>query len=164
MIRSSRNPRLAFLFFLPLLLAAAVLGGCEDDSPTETQSTEIVLSFTPDPVTAQVSPDPDFDYRAVFTVTITETEGIAGTITSASTIVYAAAGGIIIGTPDPDEDVSVSASASSSRLPANGTATVTFTIDYRLPGDGREALVDVTVVVEDDNDLTVSDTERVSVV
>lgn len=149
---------------LSLLLAAAALsGGCEEDSPTEVDNAEITLTFAPDPIGAQPSPVAGFEWRASFTLTVSETEGVGGTITAVSTTLFEAAGGIIIGTPDQDEDVAVSATAGSNRLEPRGATTIGFTVDYRLPGDHREALVQVTVTVEDDNDQVVSDTESVAV-
>ena len=37
--------------------------------------------------------------------------------------------------------------ATSSALPANGSLGIPITVQYMLPGGGREAVVDVTIIV-----------------
>lgn len=145
-------------------LVAAILGACSDESSTSADPAELTLTFSPATVTAQSSPRAGFDFRASFTVQVTETAGVGATITSINSTLYESAGGIIVGTPDQGEDVVAAVSAATNRIDAFGTATIGFTIDYRLNGGGREALVDVTVQIEDDNDRVVSETERVGVV
>jgi hypothetical protein len=146
-----------------MVLVAVLAPGCEDDTPTEANPAEVTLTFTPNPVSAQPSPNPEFEWRATFTVTVTETAGVGGTISSISLTLYEAAGGIVISTPDQAEDVVESVSATTNRIDAFGTATIGFNVDYRLPGEGREALIDVSVSVEDDNDLFTTESERVGV-
>ncbi len=146
-----------------LFLAVSTLGlpACETTDSTPLPA-EIALTASPDPVSAQPSTDPDYQWFARFTVTVTESAGVAGTISSVSAVLNEAAGGIVIVTGE-DEETNIRVDSNTNRLEANGSVPILFGVDYTLPGGGREAAADVTVVILDDNGYTQSETLRVLV-
>lgn len=155
-----------------LLFAIGFTAACDDDTPTSPTPAELELSYAPDPVSARASSRVDtdgepYDWLASFRVTVNELEGVAGTITSTTAVVKEASGGIVVG---GGESVS-SVDAGGNRLEGFGSTVIDFDIDYRFPSDRREALIDVTITVEGDDeddddvaDYTTSETITVSVV
>lgn len=157
-----------------LLLATVLAVGCDsNDTPTSPTPAELALSAAPDPVSARASSRVDadgepYDWLASFRVTVTELEGVAGTIIATSAVVQEASGGIVVGSQG---DSVSSVDAAGNRLEGFGSTVIDFDIDYRFPSDRREALIDVTVTVEGDDeddddvpDFTESETITVSVI
>jgi hypothetical protein len=123
---------------------------------------EIELSYSPDPVNAQVSTNAEYQWMASFAVTLSETAGIGGDIESLSTALYESAGGIILNAVESEEH-RFSTNAETSRVEGNGSGSVDFDAFYTLPGAGREALVTVTLTFVDDNGYQTGDTIEVSI-
>jgi len=148
----------------PLLcLAVSTLGlpACETTDSTPLPA-EITLTLSPDPVTAVPSTDTDHQWSAQFTVTVTESAGISGTITSVSAVLYEAAGGIVVVSGE-EVEYNIRVDSNTNSLAANGSVPILFSADYSLPGGGREAAVDVTVSMIDDNGYSQSEAIRITV-
>jgi hypothetical protein len=148
-------------------LAILCSSGCGKDTTTETVTSASTTSTTSttsaavtgvadvDPAVARPSSDTAYQWSTSFTVTLTETAGVATTIRSLSADLQQAAGGIVIVPPTGlDESFRFQVRASGNRLDAKGTTTVAFDFSYSLPNGGREALVTVTFNLTDDNGAT----------
>ena len=133
-----------------IFCAVTAFSGCTE---TTTSSSElpasIELSVAPDPISAAPSADTEFDWVAELILTITETSGTGADIATISADINESAGGILIETGE-DEEFRVNVTADGARVEANGTQTVTLSIEYTLPGGGREAVIGVTVTTIDD--------------
>lgn len=161
---------------LPLLVV--MLNGCGGNDSTSPSSTASA-SPSPSPVTATVSgvtasgdtaeaqPSPDGAYRwsTTFTVTLTETSGVAATVRSLSANLQQAAGGIVITPPSGlTEQYRFNVRAGTNALPASGTLPVDFDFFYTLPNGGRQALVTVAFNLVDANGVQIQVTAQVKVV
>jgi hypothetical protein len=163
------------------LSAAAGLAACS--SPTESEPDfTVTFAANPDPAVAsgptgvqyKVTNADDtvsyyeYDYRTSFTVTISESAGMALDITSINLTVQQATGGIVI-PPSGGDSVyyKFNSSAATNHVNAKGSADVGFDVWYDLPNQGREALLTVSFTFdyedEDDNTYTYSDTYKVKV-
>ena len=147
--RASRRTRFGFGGAF-LLVAVTSISGCTE---TTTSSSElpasIELSVSTDPISATPSVDTAFDWVAELTLTVTETSGTGADISTISADINEASGGILIETGE-DEEFRVNVTADGARVEANGIQTVTLSIEYTLPGGGREAVIGVTVTTIDD--------------
>jgi hypothetical protein len=154
-------------------LAALSLGACggsdtptsptASPSPTTAPVVTVVANPTDAPVTA--STDPGYQWATSFSLTLTESAGVAVNIRSVSANLQQAAGGIVV-TPPPGlaEVFRYEVKAPSNRLDANGTMTIAFTFLYTLPQPGQEALVTVTLNFYDDSGNAYPKTAQVKVV
>jgi hypothetical protein len=154
-------------------LAALSLGACggsdtptsptASPSPTTAPVVTVVANPTDAPVTA--STDPGYQWGTSFSLTLTESAGVAVNIRSVSANLQQAAGGIVV-TPPPGlaEAFRYEVKAPSNRLDANGTMTIAFTFLYTLPQPGQEALVTVTLNFYDDSGNAYPKTAQVKVV
>jgi len=153
-------------------LAALSLGACGGSntttSPTASPSPTTppvvtIVTNPPAPITA--STDPAFQWATSFSLTLTESAGVAVNIRSVSANLQQASGGIVVTPPAGlAEAFRYEVKSSSSRLAANGTITIGFTFLYTLPQPGQEALVTVTLNLYDDSGNAYPQTVRVNVV
>jgi len=154
-------------------LAALSLGACggsntttsptASPSPTTPPVVTIVTNPSEAPITA--STDPAFQWATSFSLTLTESAGVAVNIRSVSANLQQASGGIVVTPPAGlAEAFRYEVKSSSSRLAANGTITIGFTFLYTLPQPGQEALVTVTLNLYDDSGNAYPQTVRVNVV
>jgi hypothetical protein len=169
-----------------LVAASLLVGGCQ--SPTDPDDTIVVDDFveasvSPDPATADAStgrtyrvvrgnnqPDEimEFDWRAIFTVTIRLNDKASDSdldlafpvdITAATIKVQQATGGIV--SPPTGGDVErqdyVIAQTTGNRYGgANTSNSITFDIWYDLPNLRKEALITITVALKDADGRTFS--------
>ena len=168
--------RTATLILLPL---AALLCACSSTSTTGT-STAATFTITPNPAIAVTgtpgwtytivgdATHPDqiiqFPWQTTFTVSMHENAGVGRNITAIAVKVQQSSGGIVV-TPSGTavEHWDYKSQASSNRLPANGDASVSFTVAYDLPNKGSEALITISFSYLDDNALAFSESTQVQV-
>jgi hypothetical protein len=155
-----------------------LLGGCGgDDSTTPTSGASPSPSASPvtvavsgveasgDTATATPSSDSNYTWSARFTVTLTETAGVAATVRSLAANLQQAAGGIVITPPaGQSEKFRFNVNAGSNALPANGALPLEFEFFYTLPNGGRQALVTVTFNLVDANGAAIQVSTQVKVV
>jgi hypothetical protein len=125
---------------------------CGDSTTTPDAITfaRIAVAVEPDPVSAQASTDPEFDFVASFTVTLTETAGIGTTFNATTVNVTETSDGNEVG-GDEDEIYKTEVGTEPDRIEANERVQIPFDIFYRLPEGGSEARIDVTTSIIDDN-------------
>lgn len=146
-----------------LLAGALVVTSCDSTAgSTNVSIANVSLSVNPSPITAEASSDPNFRWVARFTLTITESAGTGATVGSLNAVLNEATAGIII-TGATNEAYTVHVSAGSNRLEARGSLQVQFEIPYTLPNGGREARIDLTVSLTDDNSAALQKTAQVNV-
>ncbi len=154
-------------------LATLSLGACggsnattsptASPSPTTAPVVTIVANPAAAPVTA--STDPGFQWATSFSLTLTESAGVAVNIRSVSANLQQAAGGIVVTPPTGlAEAFRYEVKSPSNRIEANGTITIGFTFLYTLPQPGEEALVTVTLNLYDDSGTAYPQTVQVKVV
>lgn len=135
---------------LPLIAALAALScGCKVFESTIADPAVLSLTIAPDPATAQASDDPGYAWLATFTGTLSETAGVAVTINSVNTTLRETSDGTVV-TGGEDPLVKIDVATSATRVEANGSIAIDFVVHYTLAGGGREAVVDVVVLVTDD--------------
>jgi hypothetical protein len=171
-----------------LLFAACALAGCQ--SPTDPDQTPdfIEVTVSPDPAQAggptgrtyvvQRTDRPDetreYDWRTTFAVTVHLNDEASDKsldldfpvrITAATVKVQQASGGIVTPpTGGESERFEYVSQASSNRLPgANTSVSINFEVWYDLPSLRREALVTVSLALQDDGGSTFSKTVEVLV-
>ncbi len=162
---------------LAATLAVALASGCKDDpsNPSSTASP----SPSPSPVTVTVSgveasgdtaesvrsSDSGYAWMTTFSVTLTETAGVAATVRSLGANLQQAAGGIVITPPTGlSEQYRFNVRAGSNQLPASGTLPIDFDFFYTLPNGGRQALITITFNIVDANGATITVSTQVKVV
>jgi hypothetical protein len=159
-------------------LLALLLNGCGgDDSTTPTGGASPSPSASPvtvavsgvsaigDTATASPSPDGNYTWSARFTVTLTETAGVAATVRSLAANLQQAAGGIVITPPTgQSEQFRFNVNAGSNALPASSALPLEFEFFYTLPNGGRQALVTVTFNLVDANGAPIQVQATVKVV
>ena len=153
-------------------LAALSVGACGGSSSTGPSSTatpspsnppSITLTPSAAPITA--SSDPGYQWSTSFTVTLTETAGVAVTIRSVSATLQQASGGIVVTPPAGLSEVyRYEVKSPGNRLAANGTLAIGFRFLYTLPQPGQEALVTITLSTFDDRGAAFPQTVQVKVV
>ena len=159
MVRHRRETRRRFLLVGAMtpfgLLACNKLGTQDEGSDSSTDASEAAPVFTtvvtPDPAPVRASSDSQYQWETTFTVTLTETAGIAATAKSLSGDLQQAAAGIVI-TPlaGTDETFRMSPRATGNRIEASGTLSVDFDFFYTLPNGGHQALATITFNIVDD--------------
>lgn len=149
------------------LLSLSACGGDSngsDVSGSTTSGATVSHTVSPDPAPATPSSDPNYQWHTSFTVTLTETAGVAATVRSLAADLQQAAGGIVITPPTGlDESFRFQVTASGNRLDAKGTIVVDFDFLYTLPNGGREALVTVSFNIVDDQGVQQTKTVQVKV-
>jgi hypothetical protein len=147
-----------------VVMVTAVPGtGCKVfESPTSIAAA-ITFQVEPDPVTAEESTDPAFQYFASFTTTLTQTATTGGTIGEVTAVVKEASDGVEVVSDQPVTS-HVDVVSGAERLEPGASVPITFRIAYALPGGGREALVDITVQFTADTGTVANAVKRVSVV
>lgn len=160
-----------------LCLPFLVGSGCGGkDTPTSSTATP---SPTPSPVTATVtgvtaegsnatavpSSDRAYQWSTTFTVTLTQTTGVAATVRSLAANLQQSAGGIVITPPAGlAESYRFNVRAGTNQLAASGTLPIEFDFFYTLPNGGRQALITLTFNLVDANGSQVQVTAQVNVV
>ena len=154
-------------------LAALSLGAC-GGSDTTTSPTASPTPTTPPVVTTVANPtegastastDPGYQWATSFSLTLTESAGVALNIRSISANLQQAAGGIVVTPPTGlAEAFRYEVKSPSNRLEASGTLTIGFTFLYTLPQPGQEALITVTLNLYDDLGNAYPQTVQVKVV
>jgi hypothetical protein len=154
-------------------LAVLGLGGCGGSStpttPTASPSptTAPVITFVSTPTDAPSGPSTDagYQYQASFTLTLTETAGVAVTIRSVSANLQQASGGIVVTPPTGlVEAFRYQIRSPGNHIDANGTISIDFTFFYTLPQPGQEALVTVSFTFVDSSGTLSTQTFQVKVV
>ncbi|HEY2943698.1 MAG TPA: hypothetical protein VGN09_14795 [Vicinamibacteria bacterium] len=154
-------------------LTALALGACGGSntttsptaSPTPTTAPVITIVTDPSPAPITASTDPAFEWETSFSLTLTESAGVAVNIRSISANLQQAAGGIVVTPPTGlAEAFRYEVRSPSNRIAANGTITIAFTFLYTLPQPGQEALVTVTLNLYDDSGSAHPQTVQVKVV
>ncbi len=135
---------------LPLLLASFLATCSSNTSPTTATRAVVTVSVSPNPIISARSANPAFDYDIQWTVTITETAGVGGTINFVDSRLFDPATGVAVGSNDLDS-TDLLVLTGSNHLAAKGTLSVQQTISYRLPSRGKAALLAVNVEMRDDN-------------
>jgi hypothetical protein len=155
------------------VLAALSLGACGGSdtttSPTASPSPTAVpvVTTVASPAEAAViaSTDPAYQWATSFSLTLTETAGVAANLRSISANLQQAAGGIVVTPPTGlAEAFRYEVKSPSNRLEASGTLTIGFTFLYTLPQPGQEALITVTLNLYDDLGNAYPQTVQVKVV
>jgi hypothetical protein len=149
------------LWALPALILFT--SGCGSDtatSPTTTSTSAttttegtatVTIVITPDPVTANVSPDGGYSWSGAFVATVSNTNTTPITIKSISADLQQSSGGIVIvPLPDTDESFRFDVRAPFNRIDLNSSMAIPFTFFYTLPNRGREALVSLSMSVVTD--------------
>jgi hypothetical protein len=159
-------------------LLALLLHGCGGDEST-TPTTGASPSPSPSPVTVTVSgvtasgdtatatpsSDSRYTWSARFTVTLTETAGVAATVRSLAANLQQAAGGIVITPPTgQSESFRFEVNAGTNALAASSNLPLEFQFFYTLPNGGRQALVTVTFNLVDTNGAAIQVQAQVKVV
>jgi hypothetical protein len=154
--RETRRRFLVVGAMTPLgLLACNKLGQQDEGSDSTTGASEPTTVFTtlvtPDPAPVRASSDSLYQWETTFTVTLTETAGVAATAMSLSGDLQQAAAGIVI-TPlaGTDETFRMSPRATGNRIEASGTLSVDFDFFYTLPNGGHQALATINFNMSDD--------------
>jgi hypothetical protein len=145
-----RSVRLVRAF--AILLGALALGSCGGTtSPSGTGTASLTILVVPSPITATNTLNPAvFDYDIRWTVTITETAGVGGSLHFVSGTLYDPLSGQQTGhTALDSNDLLVLAGA--NHLAPRGTLTVQQQMSYRLASRARQALLSVSVEMLDDN-------------
>ena len=155
-------------------LGVLALGGCGGGStpttPTAspTPSTAPVITFTLKPAEgapSETSTDPGYQYSASFTLTLTETAGVAVLIRSVNANLQQASGGIVVTPPAGlSEAFRYQIRSPGNQVAANGSISIDFTFYYTLPQPGQEALVTVNFTVVDTAGNVYTQTTQVKVV
>ena len=150
-----------------LLVICLFLVGCGGDTNTSPDSVEtpvnaeFTLTTNPNPVNAQPSTNPDFQWMGRFTLTISETAGIGSDIDAISAGVSESAGGIAVETGEVFYQVSIN--ADTNRVEGRSSTNISFDFFYVLPDGKREALVIVDLVFVDDNQFVTETSVRTQV-
>jgi hypothetical protein len=155
-------------------LAALSVGACGGSStspttPTASASptTAPILTIVTNPSPALVTPstDPAYQWSTSFSLTLTESAGVAVTVRSLSANLQQSAGGIVVTPPTGlAEAFRYQVKSSGNRVDPNGTMTIGFTFLYTLPQPGQEALVTITLNCFDDSGNAYPQTVMVQVV
>ena len=154
-------------------LAALSLGACGGSnsttsptaSPSPTTPPVVTIVANPAESTVTVSTDPGYQWATSFSLTLTESAGVAVNIRSVSANLQQASGGIVVTPPTGlAEAFRYEVKSPGNRLEANGTLTIGFTFLYTLPQPGQEALVTVTLNLYDDSGTAYPKTVQVKVV
>lgn len=133
-----------------LALGAAAMSSCTDTTTsTSALPATISLSVAPNPISATPSSDAAYDWTAALILTVSETAGTGLNISTISATINESAGGILIESGE-DEVFRVNVAADGARIEPNETRTISVSIDYALPGGGREAVIGVIVATIDD--------------
>jgi hypothetical protein len=152
------------------VVALAACGGSDTTtSPTAspTPTAVPVVAIVADPAEAPItaSTDPGYQWATSFSLTLTESAGVAVNIRSVSANLQQAAGGIVVTPPTGlAEAFRYEIKSPSNRIEANGTIKIGFTFLYTLPQPGQEALVTVTLNLYDDSGNAYPKTAQVKVV
>ena len=153
-------------------VAALTLAACGGDStttptatPTPAPAPVITIVASPSEAAATPSADPGYQWTASFSVTLTESAGVALTVRSVNVNVQQAAGGIVVTPPTGlSEAFRYQIKSPGNRLPGNGTLTLDVTVLYTLPQPGQEALTTVSFTLVDDSGTVGTQTTQVKVV
>ena len=154
-------------------LAALSLGACGGSgtttsptaSPTPTATPVVTIVTNPPEAPITASTDPGYQWATSFSLTLTESAGVAVNIRSVNANLQQAAGGIVVTPPTGlAEAFRYEVKSPSNRLEASGTLTISFTFLYTLPQPGEEALVTVTLNLYDDSGNAHPQTVQVKVV
>jgi hypothetical protein len=155
------------------VLAALALGACGGSdtttsptaSPSPTTAPVVTIVANPTEASVNASTDPGYQWTTSFSLTLTESAGVAVNIRSVSANLQQASGGVVVTPPTGlAEAFRYEAKSPSNRLTANGTMAMDFTFLYTLPQPGQEALVTVTLNLYDDSGNAYPQTVQVKVV
>lgn len=142
-----------------VLAACAGLVACTESPTTASTAATIALAVSPNPAVPEPSANASYAWRAVFSVTVSDTSAVGATINSVSATLKQSSGGIVIVTGQ-SEAVQFVVNSGGNRVEGNAQTTIGFEVDYTLPSGGHEAVVDVVVAVTDDNGVAQSVTVR----
>lgn len=140
-------------------------GASPSPSPSPVTVTVSGVTASGDTATATPSSDPAYTWSATFTVTLTETAGVAATVRSLAANLQQAAGGIVITPPAGlSEKFRFNVNAGTNALAASGTLPIDFEFFYTLPNGGRQAKITITFSLSDANGAQIQVTATVNVV
>jgi hypothetical protein len=162
-----------------LILGLAAVAACQSPTTADNTGSDVTLSFTPDPAAATPSTDktyvvknpskPDeivpYSWVASFTVNMKNTSKTGATVKAMTANVQQASGGIVqVPTTGDTEHFENTFAADTNTVGANGgTANVAFTVWYRLPNGGKEAIITVSCSFLGDDGVSYSKSASVRV-
>lgn len=149
-----------------LLLAGLLLGpGCSSNTPTVPTGgitrAVIGVTVTPNPVTGTLNPVTTA-VTATYTITITETAGLGGTVDFVSSTVYNPSTGTQVALTYYDSSDLV-VYVGSKRIEAKGTLVVPQTVTYTLPDATVPANLSISVQLTDDRQNLVHESVLVKI-
>jgi hypothetical protein len=124
----------------------------------------ISVSVTPSPIIAEATSDPEFPWRARFTVVIRETAGLAGNVDFINESLRDTLFGFEIAPPLNIGAMEIIQRAGTNHISAGGSLSVPLGIDYRIGGGGRQAILDIAVRFTDARGNVITGTARVNIV
>ena len=137
------------------ILVALLAGACGSKAPTGPGNTPatIALSASPNPMAGALCTGcgtGSTDRESKTTVTVKESAGVAGTITSIDMVLRANAGSTIIAQGSFDS-AGVTSLAGTARVAANGSLNVLCGVHYAASAAGQAATLTYTVRFTDDH-------------
>ena len=136
--------------------AFAASTGCHSSSPTTPTSVVravLVLSVTPNPVTATITNVVGPVYTTQWTTKIQETAGLGGFVQQVKASIYDNATGILVSTTVFD-DKDLIVFVGTNRIDPNGSIEVPQQVSYQLSVNQSEATLTVDVTFKDDKGFT----------
>lgn len=142
---------------VPLVLAcaASILSGCSPSSPSPTLAFSVTAS--PNPISGALCTGcgpASTDREAATTLTIRETGGAVGTLTSIAMTLRNTATGAVIA--QGEFTAAAAQAAGVSQLPANGTLNVSLGVHYPGSEQGRAATFTCSIRITDSRGTVVT--------
>jgi hypothetical protein len=146
-----RTHRSTFLYcFLVCVVPPLASSACNSTTTSANGGiAQVGVAVSPTTITSQSSTNANYQYEADFTLNLTETGGVAATVTSISSDVAEVVGGIAVSTGNVVQEIQVN--STSNRLNANGTLSIPVQVFYTLPEGGSQAQVTIALAIVDDN-------------
>ena len=134
------------------LAAATSCGGSSPTTPTNVTHAVIVLSVTPNPITATITNVVGPIFTTQWTTKIQETAGLGGLVQQVKASIYDDATGILVSTTVYD-DKDLIVFVVTNRVEASGSIEVPQQVSYQLSPNQSAATLTVDVQFKDDKGL-----------
>ncbi len=142
---------------LPLVLAISTSCGDDAGSPARPSAplpptpsrASISVSVAPNPVIAQPSPDPRFDWTASWTVVFQESAGVGFNVDFMNLDGTSVAAGVALGTLNFGA-AEIIQSSGTNHVSGRSAHSIPVTVGYRLPQGSRQIAVSVSAQCTDD--------------
>jgi len=138
---------------LAMAMTLVACGGGSQTSPGSTASAVVAVTASPNPIAGGPCTGcgaGSTDREAKTTVTIRESGGVAGTVTSMAMVLRADAGGAILAEGTFDA-TAVASLAGTARISANGSLDVPCSVHYAANLGGQAATLTCTATFTDDH-------------